>query len=117
MSARLFDITQELTSNAGLEAYEVSNHAAPGHESRHNLLYWRYGEYAGAGPGAHSRIVLKDGTRVALACERHPETWRDLVAKRGHGRVVETTLSPSEQGRRVPAHGHAASRRRGACLL
>jgi oxygen-independent coproporphyrinogen-3 oxidase len=98
LGAALFDITQELTSGAGLEAYEVSNHAAPGHESRHNLLYWRYGEYAGAGPGAHGRIVLGNGTRVALACERHPETWRDLVTRQGHGRADETSLSQSEQG-------------------
>ncbi|MGH7186000.1 MAG: radical SAM family heme chaperone HemW, partial [Pseudomonadota bacterium] len=98
LSARLFDITQELTSEAGLDAYEVSNHAAPGHQSRHNLLYWRYGEYAGAGPGAHSRIVLEDGTRVALAGERHPETWRDLVARQGHGRADVTSLSQREQG-------------------
>ena len=98
LGARLFDITQELTSGAGLEAYEVSNHAAPGHESRHNLLYWRYGEYAGAGPGAHSRIVLGDGRRVALACERHPETWRGLVTRQGHGRAEAAPLSRRQQG-------------------
>ncbi|MDP9138202.1 MAG: radical SAM family heme chaperone HemW [Pseudomonadota bacterium] len=98
LSARLFDATQEMTAAAGLDAYEVSNHAAPGHQSRHNLLYWRYGEYAGVGPGAHSRIVRGDGARMALVSERHPETWRDLVANGGHGRVEETSLSRSEQG-------------------
>ena len=98
LSIDLFDITQELASRAGLEAYEVSNHAAPGHESRHNLLYWRYGEYAGAGPGAHSRIVLDTGERMAFADERHPETWRELVAGQGHGRICEEPLSRAEQG-------------------
>ncbi len=107
----LFDITQELTSRAGLDAYEVSNHAAPGHESRHNLLYWRYGEYAGAGPGAHSRIVLDTGARMALSGERHPETWRDLVARQGHGRACEEPLSLSRAGPGVPAYGAAAGRR------
>jgi oxygen-independent coproporphyrinogen-3 oxidase len=92
----LFDVSQELTAAAGLPAYEISNHARPGHESRHNLIYWRYGEYAGAGPGAHSRIVV-DGARLALANERHPETWRDLVARHGHGRTEETSLSRREQ--------------------
>jgi oxygen-independent coproporphyrinogen-3 oxidase len=98
LGSRLYEITQELTSAAGLNAYEVSNHAAAGHESRHNLLYWRYGEYAGTGPGAHSRIALGDGVRVALACESDPETWVELVAKQGHGRVVEMKLSREEQG-------------------
>ena len=95
-AAELYDITQELTSAAGLDAYEVSNHAAPGHESRHNLLYWRYGEYAGVGPGAHSRIVAADSRR-AIATERHPETWRDLVAANGNGIVENTPVDPAGQ--------------------
>jgi putative oxygen-independent coproporphyrinogen III oxidase len=97
-SAAMFDITQELTTACGLVAYEVSNHALPGHECRHNLVYWRYGDYIGIGPGAHSRLCLDDGRRVALAMERHPGTWRSLVADRGHGRVEELVLGPGDQG-------------------
>src|SRR6185295_8010863 len=70
VAAALFDITQELTSARGLVAYEVSNHALPGHECRHNLVYWRYGDYIGIGPGAHSRLRLDDGRRRALSTER-----------------------------------------------
>lgn len=95
-SADLYDVTQELTEAAGLPAYEVSNHAAPGHESRHNLLYWRYGEYAGAGPGAHSRLI--DGAnRRALIAEKHPETWRDLVKTQGTGIIADIAVTPPEQ--------------------
>ncbi|MBC8036051.1 MAG: coproporphyrinogen III oxidase [Rhizobiales bacterium] len=95
-AADLYDVTQELTEAAGLPAYEVSNHAAPDHESRHNLLYWRYGEYAGAGPGAHSR--LGDGeNRRALIAEKHPETWRNLVITRGTGIVEDVGVANSEQ--------------------
>ena len=79
-SEALFEVTQELTAKAGLGAYEVSNHARPGDESRHNLHYWRYGEYAGIGPGAHSRFSI-DGEKRAIAAERHPETWLETVAE------------------------------------
>lgn len=100
LAADLYDLTQDMTEAAGLPAYEVSNHAGPGHESRHNLLYWRYGEYASAGPGAHSRLV--DGrNRVALVAEKHPETWRNLVLDQGHGMVSEETVSPEEQAREM----------------
>jgi oxygen-independent coproporphyrinogen-3 oxidase len=92
----LYFITQELTDRAGLPAYEISNHAAPGHESRHNLTYWRYGEFAGAGPGAHSRILGATG-RHALAAEKHPETWRALVARQGHGMVEDAAIAPADQ--------------------
>ena len=95
-AADLYDLTQELTEKAGLPAYEVSNHAAPGQESRHNLLYWRYGEYAGVGPGAHSRLA-DGGNRLALIAEKHPETWRELVTSQGHGIVSETTVLPPDQ--------------------
>jgi putative oxygen-independent coproporphyrinogen III oxidase len=98
VAAALFDITQELTSARGLVAYEVSNHALPGHECRHNLVYWRYGDYIGIGPGAHSRLRLDDGRRLALSTERHPETWRARVADCGHGRVEELILKPGDQG-------------------
>jgi oxygen-independent coproporphyrinogen-3 oxidase len=95
-AAALYDLTQEMTAAAGLQAYEISNHARPGHESRHNLLYWRYGDYAGAGPGAHSRLRLGP-ERLALAAERHPETWRRQVEERGHGLCEETRVTAEEQ--------------------
>jgi putative oxygen-independent coproporphyrinogen III oxidase len=78
LGADLYEVTQELTEKAGLPAYEISNHAQLGHDSQHNLLYWRYGEYAGVGPGAHSRLVDGD-RRFALATEKHPEGWRAKV--------------------------------------
>jgi oxygen-independent coproporphyrinogen-3 oxidase len=96
VAAELYDVTQDMTAKAGLAAYEVSNHALAGHESRHNLIYWRYGDYAGVGPGAHSRI--HDGSRrLALATERHPETWRAQVLARGHGVIEETTVETADQ--------------------
>ncbi|MCA0431671.1 MAG: radical SAM family heme chaperone HemW [Proteobacteria bacterium] len=98
LAADLYDITQELTAQHGLSCYEISNHAAPGHESRHNLLYWRYGEYAGVGPGAHSRIADGDN-RLAIMNEKHPETWRDRVASAGHGIASSETVTPQEQAR------------------
>jgi oxygen-independent coproporphyrinogen-3 oxidase len=93
----LYAVTQEMMAAAGLPGYEISNHAAPGEESRHNLLYWRYGAYAGVGPGAHGRLVLPDGTRVATATERTPERWVERVAENGCAFVEETALSREEQ--------------------
>lgn len=92
-AAEMYEITQELTSAAGLPAYEVSNHARPGHECRHNMAYWTYGEYAGVGPGAHSRLIADDGSRRALAMEKHPETWLGSVSVASHGIVENTTVS------------------------
>jgi putative oxygen-independent coproporphyrinogen III oxidase len=91
-----YQLTQELTEAAGLPAYEISNHAAPGEECRHNLLYWRYGEYAGLGPGAHGRIVA-GGARQATAAERNPERWAALVEAQGHGLAETVALSPAEE--------------------
>jgi putative oxygen-independent coproporphyrinogen III oxidase len=93
----LWDVTQAVAAKAGLPAYEISNHARPGAESRHNLLYWRYGEYVGIGPGAHGRIFCAEGQR-AQAAERHPGTWLALVEKNGHALVEDTALSMEEQG-------------------
>nr|MCU0955264.1 radical SAM family heme chaperone HemW [Hyphomicrobium sp.] len=93
----LYALTQEMTAAKGLHAYEISNHAVPGEESRHNLLYWRYGVYAGVGPGAHGRLVLSDGTRLATATERNPERWVERVQTAGHGFVEEQVLSLEEQ--------------------
>jgi oxygen-independent coproporphyrinogen-3 oxidase len=95
-AAELYDLTQELTEKAGLSAYEVSNHAAPGQESRHNLLYWRYGEYAGVGPGAHSRIAAGKNRR-AIVMEKHPETWRNGVREEGNGIVEDQVIAPKDQ--------------------
>ena len=80
----------------GLPAYEISNHARPGGECRHNLVYWRYGEYAGVGPGAHGRLDI-GGRRRATATEKNPETWLELVETRGHGLVVDDTLTRAEE--------------------
>jgi putative oxygen-independent coproporphyrinogen III oxidase len=93
----LWDVTQEVTEKAGLPAYEISNHARPGAESRHNLIYWRYGEYIGIGPGAHGRIFTANRRR-AQAAERHPETWLSAVESNGHGLVDDDYLSPEQQG-------------------
>lgn len=95
LSGALWDVTQELTTEAGLPAYEISNHAAPGEESRHNLLYWRYGEYAGIGAGAHGRLIA-DGQRLATATEKRPETWAELVEQRGQGVIEEAPISAAE---------------------
>ncbi len=76
----LWDITQERTQSAGLPAYEVSNHARPGAESRHNLIYWRSGDWLGIGPGAHGRLTL-DGTRYATETPRAPGAWLDGVSR------------------------------------
>jgi putative oxygen-independent coproporphyrinogen III oxidase len=97
-AADLFEVTQELTDEAGLPAYEVSNHAAPGHQCRHNLIYWRSGDYAGVGPGAHSRLTAPDGRRIGLATERHPEQWRTKVEAQGHAVTEEIVIDPTEQG-------------------
>ncbi|WP_246660050.1 radical SAM family heme chaperone HemW [Rhizobium sp. FKL33] len=95
-AARLYEITQEVTEAHGMPAYEVSNHAKPGAESRHNLTYWRYGDYAGIGPGAHGRIS-RQGHKYATATERHPETWLAAVAAKGHGMVEQESLERDEQ--------------------
>jgi oxygen-independent coproporphyrinogen-3 oxidase len=97
LSLALFETTREVTEARGLPAYEVSNHARRGGESRHNLVYWRYGEYAGVGPGAHGRIVTAKG-RLAQETERHPEMWLTQVESEGHGLVESALLSREEQG-------------------
>jgi oxygen-independent coproporphyrinogen-3 oxidase len=91
-AASLYEITRTLTEAAGLPAYEISNHARSGEESRHNLAYWRYQPYLGVGPGAHGR-------RGGLATQRHkkPENWLKALARNGHGIVEETPLSASDQ--------------------
>ena len=90
--AELYDLTQELAGAAGMPAYEVSNHARAGQESRHNLTYWRYQDYAGIGPGAHGR-------RGGFATVRHkkPEIFLAKTSERGHGISEQTMLAPDEQ--------------------
>ncbi|VVT30742.1 radical SAM family heme chaperone HemW [Rhizobium sp. EC-SD404] len=96
LSAELYEATQAITGEAGMPAYEVSNHARPGAESRHNLTYWRYGDYAGIGAGAHGRLTL-NGTRIATATERMPERWLEMVESRGAAHVEIEELEPEEQ--------------------
>jgi len=91
----LYDTTQEICAAHGLPAYEISNHARPGGECRHNLIYWRAHEYAGIGPGAHGRLDI-DGDRHATATEKRPESWLMLVESRGHGIVTDDTLTREE---------------------
>jgi len=97
LARALFDATQEIAEAHGMPAYEVSNHARPGAESRHNLVYWRYGEYAGVGPGAHGRLLARDGRR-AQAAEKHPEMWLTQVESEGHGLIENVPLTAEEQG-------------------
>jgi putative oxygen-independent coproporphyrinogen III oxidase len=92
----LWDVTQEACDRAGMPAYEISNHARLGAECRHNLVYWRYREYAGVGPGAHGRLDI-DGRRRATATERNPERWLAMVEERGHGFAVDESLTGMEQ--------------------
>ncbi|MCE0506290.1 radical SAM family heme chaperone HemW [Roseivivax sp. GX 12232] len=94
-AAELYEATQALCEARGLPAYEVSNHAKPGAESRHNLVYWRYGDYLGIGPGAHGRLTL-DGARQATEAWRNPGAWLDAV-ERGDGTRVTQEVPPTEQ--------------------
>jgi oxygen-independent coproporphyrinogen-3 oxidase len=96
-AAGLYAATLDTMAAAGMPAYEISNHARPGAECRHNLVYWRYGEYAGIGPGAHGRLVLHDG-RHATATERNPEAWLARVESRGDGLVTDDLLTAEEEG-------------------
>jgi oxygen-independent coproporphyrinogen-3 oxidase len=97
LAAEFYELTQELTAEAGLPAYEISNHARPGQESRHNRIYWRYGEYAGIGPGAHGRILVGD-SRHATATEKLPFEWQKRVNAAGHGLVTDDVLTWEEEG-------------------
>ena len=92
----LYDVTQEIAAARGLPAYEISNHARAGAECRHNLVYWRYHEYAGVGPGAHGRLLI-DGKRHATSTERRPESWLMRVEANGHGLIEDETLTRAEQ--------------------
>jgi putative oxygen-independent coproporphyrinogen III oxidase len=91
----LYDLTQSICAGEGLPAYEISNHARPGAECRHNLVYWRGQEYAGVGPGAHGRLNL-DGRRYATETEKRPESWLMRVEGTGIGLIVDEKLTPGE---------------------
>jgi len=91
----LYDTTQEACTAHGLPAYEISNHARPGGECRHNLVYWRAHEYAGIGPGAHGRLDV-EGTRRATATEKSPEAWLERVESTGDGLVADDALTREE---------------------
>ena len=95
LAQHFYALTQELCDDAGLPAYEVSNHSRPGSESRHNLLYWRGHDYAGVGPGAHGRIS-HGGTKRALSVRKSPEAWLEAVEASGHGVEQDELLSPQE---------------------
>jgi len=95
LAADLFELTQKQTSAAGLPAYEISNHARPNSESRHNLSYWQYQDYAGIGPGAHGRLTLNQG-KVATKQYRAPETWLTAV-RNGSGEEESLPLSLKDQ--------------------
>ena len=103
LAAAVYQATAEEAGRFGLAVYEVSNYAAPGGESRHNLAYWRYGDYAGIGPGAHGRITLPSEGMALFATRRHraPEPWADRVERDGHGTVEQSRLEPTERAREM----------------
>ena len=102
----MYELTQTMTADAGLPAYEISNHSRPGASSRHNLVYWRYGDYAGIGPGAHGRLTLADGLadghssggrRIATVTARAPGDWLGAVAAQGHAVIEQTAVELPDQ--------------------
>ena len=95
-AAAMYEATQEICDAAGMPAYEVSNHARRGAESRHNLVYWRYGDYVGIGPGAHGRLTL-DGERIATETIRAPEAWLSAAESDGTGLAAQTFVAPEDQ--------------------
>ena len=98
LAADLYDLTERITADAGLPNYEISNYAKPGAESRHNLTYWRYGDYVGIGPGAHGRFTLADETKRVTIAERMPERWLELTRQNGVGTMEFETLDKLQQG-------------------
>lgn len=97
VAVELYEITQELTAEAGYPAYEISNHAQPGKACRHNLSYWRYEDYAGIGPGAHGRLQTADAGARATRRHAKPETWLDAVERTGHGTAETRPLAAAER--------------------
>lgn len=100
LAAALYEATAEEAASFGLLPYEVSNYAVPGSESRHNLAYWRYGDYAGVGPGAHGRVSL-GGALLATRRHRAPEPWAARVEAQGHGTTHEEPVAPGDRAREM----------------
>ena len=96
IAADMYLRTQEICASAGMPAYEVSNHARADAQSRHNLIYWRYGDYAGIGPGAHGRLTV-NGTRYATSTPLMPQTWLTQVKTHGHGEATRDAIPDDEQ--------------------
>ncbi len=99
-AAELYETTAEVAADFGLAPYKVSNYAAPGAESRHNLAYWRYQDYAGIGPGAHGRITL-GGNLLATRRHRAPEPWAERVEAHGHGTTHEDPVPQTDRAREM----------------
>jgi len=99
-AAALYDATAKAAALHGLAQYEISNYARPGSQSRHNLAYWRYGDYAGIGPGAHGRVTL-GGSLVATRRHRAPEIWAERVERDGHGSTAEEVITPRDRAREM----------------
>jgi oxygen-independent coproporphyrinogen-3 oxidase len=97
IAADMYELTQEMMEARGLPAYEISNHAKPGQESQHNLVYWRYGDYAGIGPGAHGRLTL-NGDKWATRAHKAPELWMKWVKDAGHGAHPFEIIDNSKRG-------------------
>lgn len=95
--AALYKATQQALGDAGLPAYEISNHARPGQESRHNLVYWRYGDYVGIGPGAHGRLTLEGGVKWGTRTHRAPEIWLERVERDGHAEKPREVIAPADR--------------------
>ncbi len=96
LAADLYTLTEDIMAAAGRPSYEVSNYAQPGQESRHNLMYWRYRDYIGIGPGAHGRLTL-DGIKTATKGTRGPELWLQAVEAKGHGASEKTVINSNQQ--------------------
>jgi len=103
-SADMYHLTQELCETQGFRGYEISNHARQGAESRHNLIYWRYGDYAGIGPGAHGRLTL-NGTKYATESHREPAAWLKRVETSGDGTIASSALDAEARGAEFPIMG------------
>ena len=96
LGSALYEVTQDILEEAGMPAYEISNHAVPGQECRHNLTYWRYEDYVGIGPGAHGRATV-NGTKLATRTHRAPEEWLERTLRDGHGLTEQTPVPAAEQ--------------------